>query len=266
MMEATLALLFGLLIGSFLNVCIYRWPLDLSVVQPRSHCTGCEKTIAWYDNVPVLSFFALRGRCRHCHEKISWRYPVVELSVALFWFYWVYSYGATLLAAKMCIFTALCIGLVFTDLEELILPDEMTIGGTIMGLVFAWFVPVADYMASLLQAFGFPLPTRYLSLVESALGAGLPALFLFGGGWLYEKIRHREGLGFGDVKLIAMVGAFLGLRAALFTLILGSLSGSVIGYAYIKAKGEDPSTYELPFGSFLGVSAIVIALMGPLTP
>lgn len=265
MMEAILALLFGLLIGSFLNVCIYRWPLDLSVVKPRSHCVACQKMIAWYDNVPVISFVALGGQCRNCKAKISWRYPVVELSVGLFWFYWVYSYGVTPLAIKMCVFTALNVGLIFSDLEERILPDEMTLGGTVIGVVFAWFVPVGDYIATILQTFGAPIADRYLSLVESVLGAGLPALFLFGGGWLYEKVRHREGLGLGDVKLIAMVGAFLGLRAALFTLILGSLSGSIIGYAYIKATGKDASTYELPFGTFLGVSAIVVAFLGPLT-
>ncbi len=259
MIEAFLALLFGLLIGSFLNVCIYRWPLDLSVVKPRSHCPGCQETIAWYDNVPVLSFLVLGGRCRHCKARISWRYPVVELSVGLLWFYCVLVFGLTALAIKMCIFMALNVGLVFTDLEERILPDEMTWGGIAIGLAFSWFVPVRDYIAPILQTFGAPIPDKYLSVAESAIGAGLPAAFLWGGGWLYEKVRHREGLGLGDVKLIAMVGAFLGLRAALFTLILGSLSGSIIGYAYIKATGKDPATYELPFGTFLGISAIVVA-------
>lgn len=264
MMEAILALLFGLLIGSFLNVCIYRWPLDLSVVKPRSHCTSCEKTIAWYDNVPVLSFIALGGRCRNCQAKISFRYPVVELSTGLLWFYWVYMYGLSALAVKMCIFMALNIGLIFSDVEERILPDEMTLGGTAIGLIFSWFAMVPAYLTPFLRFAGVPLTDRSASLTESVLGAGLPALFLFGGGWLYEKVRHREGLGLGDVKLIAMVGAFLGLPAALFTLILGSLSGSIIGYAYIKATGQDASTYELPFGTFLGVSAIIVAFVGPL--
>src|SRR5579863_3850821 len=124
MLEAALAFVFGLLFGSFLNVCIYRWPLDLSVVKPRSHCVACEKTIAWYDNIPVVSFVVLGGRCRYCQTRISFRYPVVELAVGLLWFYWVYIYGVSPLAAKMSVFTALMVGLTFSDLEERILPDE----------------------------------------------------------------------------------------------------------------------------------------------
>jgi len=259
MIEASLALLFGLLIGSFLNVCIYRWPRDLSVVKPRSHCIACEKTIAWYDNIPLVSFVALGGRCRHCQARISWRYPVVELATGLLFFYWVWTAGLTAMAAKMCIFTALMVGLIFSDLEERILPDEMTLGGLLMGLVFAFFVPVPDYIASL---FLLTAPASLRSLAESAVGAGFPAFFLWGGGWLYEKVRHREGLGLGDVKLVAMVGAFLGLRGALLTLILGSIAGSLVGYTYIKLTGKDASTYELPFGSFLGVAAIVAAFVG----
>jgi len=263
MMEAILALLFGLLIGSFLNVCIYRWPRDLSVVKPRSHCVACEKTIAWYDNIPVLSFIVLGGKCRYCQARISFRYPVVELSVGLLWFYWVLTYGLSALAIKMCVFTALLVGLIFSDVEERILPDEMTKGGIAMGLIFAWFVPVPDYVATaIFWMIGLPLADRYHSIAESALGAFLPAFFLWGGGWLYLKIRHREGLGLGDVKLIAMVGAFLGLRNALFTLIVGSISGSIVGYTYIKVTHKDASTYELPFGTFLGVAAILAAFAG----
>jgi leader peptidase (prepilin peptidase)/N-methyltransferase len=258
MMEAFLALLFGLIIGSFLNVCIYRWPRDLSVVKPRSHCTACEKTIAWYDNIPVVSFVLLRGRCRHCRARISWRYPVVELATGLQFFYWVYAHGVTALAIKMCVFSALLVGLVFSDLEERILPDEMTLGGIVLGLGFAWFVRIGDLSGSaILWLVGLQPPEKYRSLAEAAMGAALPAFFLWGGGWLYEKIRHREGLGFGDVKLIAMVGAFLGLHSALFTLVLGSIAGSIVGYAYIKLTHKDASTYELPFGTFLGLAAVV---------
>ena len=263
MMEAILALLFGLVIGSFLNVCIYRWPLDQSVVKPRSHCISCEKTIAWYDNIPVVSFVVLGGRCRHCQARISFRYPVVELATGLLWFYWVYAFGLTPFAAKMCVFTALLMGLIFSDLEERILPDEMTLGGIAMGLVFAYFVPVEEYIAGpILWLLRAPLPAQFRSVAESALGAGFPAFFLWGGGWLYEKVRHREGLGLGDVKLIAMVGAFLGLRSALLTLILGSIAGSILGYSYIKLTGKDAATYELPFGTFLGLAAIAAALAG----
>jgi leader peptidase (prepilin peptidase)/N-methyltransferase len=261
MMEAILALLFGLLIGSFLNVCIYRWPRDLSVVKPRSHCTACEKTIAWYDNVPVASYLVLGGRCRYCRARIAWRYPVVELGTGLLFFYWVYAHGVTVLAIKMCIFSALLVGLIFSDLEERILPDEMTLGGVVLGLGFAWLVEFDDLsgqgILALLRLTGLHIPARFDSPAKAAIGAGLPAFFLWGGGWLYEKFRHREGLGFGDVKLIAMVGAFLGLQAALFTLVLGSLAGSIVGYAYIKITHRDASTYELPFGTFLGLAALI---------
>jgi leader peptidase (prepilin peptidase) / N-methyltransferase len=258
MMEAILALLFGLLIGSFLNVCIYRWPRDLSVVKPRSHCTSCDKMIAWYDNVPVVSYLVLGGRCRYCRARILWRYPVVELATGALFFYWVYAHGVTALAIKMCVFSALLVGLIFSDLEERILPDEMTKGGIVLGLIFAWFVRVNDFSAmALLWLVGLQPPEKYHSLAESAMGAALPAFFLWGGGWLYEKVRHKEGLGFGDVKLIAMVGAFLGLHSALFTLLVGSIAGSIIGYLYIKLAHKDASSYELPFGTFLGIAALV---------
>ncbi|MGD0868585.1 MAG: prepilin peptidase [Bryobacteraceae bacterium] len=264
MMEASFALLFGLLIGSFLNVCIYRWPLDQSVVKPRSHCIACQKTIAWYDNIPLVSFVVLGGRCRYCHARISFRYPVVELATGLLFFYWVFTAGLTLLAVKMCIFTGMLVALVFCDLEERILPDEFTLGGTLVALVLAAFVPVPDVTAQalLLWPIGVNPPERVRWVLEAAMGAGLPAFFLWGGGWLYEKVRHREGLGLGDVKLIAMVGAFLGMRNALATLIVGSVCGSILGYAYIKLTHKDASTYELPFGTFLGCAALLFAFTG----
>lgn len=261
MIEPLLALLFGLLIGSFLNVCIHRWPRNRSVVKPRSHCVRCRKMIAWYDNIPLFSYLALGGKCRNCGARISWRYPLVELLTALLFFYFVAAYGLTAMALKMCLFGAMLIALIFCDLEKRILPDEFTIGGIVAGIVMAFFVPVPDITAqAMFWMAGAELSGRVQSVVESAVGAFLPAFFLWGGGWVYWKVRHREGLGFGDVKLIAMVGAFLGLRGALLTLILGSVAGSVIGYGYIKLTGKDPSNYELPFGTFLGVAALVAAI------
>jgi leader peptidase (prepilin peptidase)/N-methyltransferase len=261
--EAILAFLSGLLIGSFLNVCIYRWPRDLSVVKPRSYCVSCKKAIAWHDNIPFVSYVALGGCCRHCGARISLRYPVVELSTGMLFFSFVLTLGPTLAALKMCVFTALLVGLIFSDLEQRVLPDELTLGGAAIGLAFAALVPVPDISAqAVVWMLGGNLAGRAQWLAESAFGAALPALFLWGGGRLYHKIRHREGLGFGDVKLIAMVGAFLGLRGALLTLILGSISGSLIGYGYIKATGKDASTYELPFGTFLGAAALAVAIAG----
>jgi leader peptidase (prepilin peptidase)/N-methyltransferase len=263
-MEALFALLFGLLIGSFLNVCIYRWPLDLSVVRPRSHCPKCEAPIAAWDNIPLVSYIVLAGKCRKCGVRISPRYPFVEFATGALFFYFVATLGPTLLAAKMCCLTAMLLALIFTDLEERILPDEFTIGGTVLGLIFAAFVPFKPEVMTapvFFWPFGVELTGRWASLAESAAGAFLPSLFLWGGGWLYFKLRHREGLGFGDVKLIAMVGSFLGLQGALQTLIVGSVAGSILGYGYIKVTKQDPTTYELPFGTFLGAAAMLLAIV-----
>ncbi len=261
--ESLVALVAGLLIGSFLNVCIYRMPRDLSVVRPRSFCPACEHPIAWYDNVPVFSYFLLGRRCRHCGQPISARYPIVELLTAALFFAIVNALGPTAVAAKLCLFVALLVGLTFADLEERTLPDEFTLGGTAVALVLAWFVPVDDLIAHLLlPALGIRPAEAWMSVAESALGAALPSGFLWLGGLLFEKIRHKEGLGLGDVKMIAMIGAFLGLRATLLTLVLGSISGSVIGLIYIRLTKKDASTYELPFGTFLGFAAMFVALAG----
>jgi leader peptidase (prepilin peptidase) / N-methyltransferase len=261
--EAILALLLGFVIGSFLNVCIHRWPRGRSVVKPRSHCVRCRKMIAWYDNIPLVSYVVLGGACRHCGRKISLRYPTVELFTGALFFFFVYTLGVTLVALKMCVLAAILIGLLFSDLEKRILPDELTLGGTVLGLIFAVFVPVPQPTASgLLWLVGINVHGRSEWIAESALGTFIPAFFLYGGGWLYYKLRHREGLGLGDVKLIAMVGSFLGLQGALLTLVLGSLSGSLIGYGYIRATRQDASTYQLPFGTFLSLAALVAAIAG----
>ncbi|HWB96348.1 MAG TPA: prepilin peptidase [Bryobacteraceae bacterium] len=257
------AFLFGLLIGSFLNVCIYRLPRDLSVVRPRSHCIACDRMIAWYDNVPLVSFLLLRGRCRHCGAAIPLRYPAVELLTGLLFGLYAWLLGPTPEAAKFCLLGALLVGLVFTDLEERILPDELTLGGAAAGMVLAWFVPVDDMMAqALFWILGWPVRGPWVSVAEAALGALVPAFLLWFGGELYFRLRHREGLGLGDVKLLLLIGAFLGLRGSLLTLIFGSLFGSVAGYSYIRLTGKDPATYELPFGSFLGLAGIVVSLVG----
>jgi leader peptidase (prepilin peptidase)/N-methyltransferase len=262
-LEAIAASVFGLIIGSFLNVCIHRWPRNRSVVKPRSHCVRCRKPIAWYDNVPVFSYLILRGRCRHCGKRISVRYPLVELLTGGLFFWIVLAMGPTPVALKSCVFSAILVALIFSDLEKRLLPDELTLGGVLIGLVFAGFVPVPDITAeAILWLVGVNVNGTLKSLAESAFGALLPAVFLWGGGWLYLKLRHREGLGLGDVKLIAMVGSFLGLRGALLTLVLGSVSGSLIGYSYIKLTGKDTTTYELPFGSFLGAAGLVAIVAG----
>ncbi len=261
MIEIVIAALAGLLIGSFLNVCIFRLPRDLSVVKPRSFCPGCEKMIVWYDNIPVVSYILLGTRCRHCKERIPMRYPIVEISTAAAFAICVAYLGPTLAAVKYSIFSAILITLIASDKEERILPDEFTLGGTAIGLVVSVFVPMSGMgFANLLLAPG--TNWRWGSLTESAIGAGFTSLMIWFVGWAYAKIRGREGLGFGDVKMIAMIGAFLGLRWALLTLIAASLFGSIGGLAYIFFTKKDASTYELPFGSFLGLAALAVAMFG----
>jgi leader peptidase (prepilin peptidase)/N-methyltransferase len=261
MIESCLALLLGLLVGSFLNVCIYRWPRDLSVVRPRSYCPACEAPIAWYDNVPLVSYAMLGGRCRHCRARISPRYPIVELLTGAFFFLMVHRYGLTLFAGKMCVFTPMMVALLFTDLEERILPDEFTVWGTVVGLVFAIFAMTPDGTAYLLLwMFGLHSNGWFTRLPAAAIAAALPAGLLWGAGWLYQKARHREGVGLGDVKMVALLGCYLGLEAGLVALVLGSLAGSVLGYVYLKLTHKDPSTYELPFGTFLSGAALFVVI------
>ena len=263
MIEQILALLFGLIIGSFLNVCIHRWPRGRSVVRPRSHCVRCRKMIPWYDNIPIFSYLALGGRCRFCGRRISPRYPMVELITGLAFFFFVRTLGVTPAAVKMCAFSAILIALIFTDLEKRLLPDELTLGGAVLGLAFAVFVPVPDITAqAILGLAGVGVGGRARWLLEAAFGSLLPAIFLWLGGWIYEKLRHKEGLGLGDVKLIILVGAFLGLGNTLLSLVLGSVAGSVLGFGYIKATGKDAATYPLPFGAFLGAATLAVALSG----
>jgi leader peptidase (prepilin peptidase)/N-methyltransferase len=263
-LEALIGAVFGLLIGSFLNVCIYRWPLDLSVVAPRSHCPQCERPIAWYDNIPVLSYVLLRAQCRSCGAGIPWRYPVVELLTGGFFGWICGQLGFTLGALKFCALVGMLIALMFTDLEERILPDEFTLGGTLFGLLLSPFVLVPDITAhAVLGIFGVSFGDRGMSVAESLFGALLPSGTLWFGGWLFEKLRKKEGLGLGDVKMMAMVGSFLGVRGALLTLIAGSLAGSLIGMIYIKATKQDMGSYQLPFGTFLAAAAIFAALSGP---
>src|SRR6202163_83364 len=259
MILVLLAFLAGLLIGSFLNVCVYRLPRDLSVVTPsRSFCPECEKTIAWYDNIPVISYFVLRGRCRHCEKRIPLRYLLVELSTGAAFALCVAALGMSLPALKYSIYSAIMIALVASDLEERILPDEFTLGGTLIGLASSPFVPLENYFASMFIPFAWG--ERWQSFGESLFAALVGSGSIWLVGYLYEKMRHREGLGFGDVKMIAMIGAFVGLRFSLLTLILASIAGSMLGLIYIKLTGKDSATYELPFGSFLGLTALGVAL------
>lgn len=262
--EILLAALAGLLLGSFLNVCIYRWPRDLSVVTPRSMCPGCETPIAWYDNIPLLSFVLLRGKCRTCQEKISGRYPLVEFLTACAFASAAAQHGWSLEGLKLCVYSALIIGCVFSDFADRILPDEFTLGGAVIGLAFAVFLFLPQGLPSLFIPAGWPEPVR--SVLESGFGGGFPALSIFLLGELYYRLRKKDGLGLGDVKMIGMMGAFYGLGPTLMAILAGSLGGSVISLAFLYFAKKDAGSYELPFGSFLGIASLLLIHLERFTP
>jgi leader peptidase (prepilin peptidase)/N-methyltransferase len=261
-LELSLAFLAGLLIGSFLNVCIFRLPRDLTVWSPaRSFCPGCESTIAWFDNIPLLSFALLRGRARCCNERIPIRYPLVELVTGLCFAIAIYLHGVTWEAFKACLFSVLMIDLIATDFEERILPDEFTKGGTAVGLILSWFVLLSPDIAAIpffLAGQMQPDP-RVASLVESVLGAAVGGGLLWLVAFVFEKVRHKEGMGRGDIKMMMLIGAFLGLQPALLIFFLASVIGSVLGLLFIWLAKKEAGSYELPFGSFLGAVALAVA-------
>lgn len=263
-MTSLLAFLGGLLAGSFLNVCIYRWPKNESVVLPRSHCPSCRALIRSYDNVPVLSYVWLRGKCRSCSAPISWRYPVVELLNAALWAYVAYLFGPTLLAAKTALFISMMLVLIFADLETYLLPDEVTLGGLAIGLLLSPWIFLEPFLSHFLWWLADATPTAWVaSLVDSGLSALLLGGLLYAVGEIYWRIRGIDGLGLGDVKMIAMIAAFWGLRDTILVLILGSLLGALSGLAFIVLAKKE-WTHPLPFGSYLGAMAIVVALWGEL--
>ena len=285
--------LFGLVFGSFLNVVIYRVPRGLSVVKPRSACPNCGAAVRGYDNIPVLSWIILRGRCRDCRHPISPRYAVVELLCG-FLFVSAYFYAAPLSSQlalwtllKLCIFFFLLLGLIFIDFEHHLLPDVLTIPGLLIGLALSLLIPVGGLPHALIRRIlGLQWPLPVVSLLESLFGAALGAVFIYGVGELYFRVRHIEGMGFGDVKLMAMVGAFLGAELTLFTIFAGALLGSLFGlFATLlvwrkriarRRKTRQPNAlgrswasarlmlryYEVPFGVFLGSVAILATFVG----
>ena len=283
----------GLAFGSFLNVCIYRLPRDLSVIHPGSACPNCARPIRFYDNVPILSWLILRGRCRQCKAPISPRYLVVELLTgALFLACYAY-FGLTLAVLKYCIFGFLLLGLIFTDAETQLLPDKMTLPGIVLGLLFSLVVPVNDLLSRMLFGWVYQpasgVSSPWLSFLQALMGAAVGASFIYGAGAIYLRARGIEGMGFGDVKLMAMVGAFLGIRLTIFTLFSASVLGSVAGLwtvlvVWIKRtrrrmiRHHEPvglarrhgwesasialRRFPMPFGVFLGSMAIVALFFG----
>jgi leader peptidase (prepilin peptidase) / N-methyltransferase len=285
---------FGLVFGSFLNVCIYRLPLGLSVIHPRSSCPHCESSIALYDNIPIMSWLILRGRCRHCRAGITVRYLLIELLTGCLFLACYAQFGFSLAALKYCTFGFLLLGLIFTDAETHLLPDKMTLPGLALGIAFSVLIPVNDLASRFLPAlisppFSSDLSWRLLSVIDSLLGAAIGSSFIYGAGAIYLRARGVEGMGFGDVKLMAMIGAFLGTKLTIFTLFTASIAGSLFGLwtvflIWVKrtrrrmARHHESARearqrawesasialrrYQMPFGVFLGGTALIAFFWG----
>jgi len=236
---------FGAVIGSFLNVCIYRIPRKKSIIHPSSACPACEKPVRFYDNIPLVSYLILKGKCRDCGAKISFRYFLVELITAAVFMMIYHRWGLSYEFFIQIFFTAILIVVSFIDYDFQIIPDILSIGGMVAGILIAFVRP------------GF----RVMDAVYGVLiGGGV----LFVIAWGYQLITKREGMGGGDIKLLAMIGSFSGLKGVIFSLIGGSVIGTLVGIPLMLLKGKEEGTrYAIPFGPFLSLAAVVYLFMGP---
>jgi leader peptidase (prepilin peptidase)/N-methyltransferase len=233
----------GMCIGSFLNVCIYRLPAGKSIVHPASACPVCGNTIRWYDNIPVISYIVLRGRCRSCHTGISIRYPVIELLCGLFAMAIWMHYGYSLSALIYFILIAALLLITFIDIDHRIIPDIISLPGIPLGFLSSFILPQLGWSDSLLGI--------------AAGGGSLLAV-----AWGYQMVTGKEGMGGGDIKLLAMIGAFLGWKGVLFTIMASSLIGTVVGVVVMLRAGRDMKM-AMPFGPFLAMGAIIYIYLGP---
>jgi leader peptidase (prepilin peptidase)/N-methyltransferase len=239
---AGFAAVLGLIIGSFLNAVIYRLPRDVAVSKPRSFCPRCKSLIPWYRNIPLASWVMLGGRCADCREPISVRYPLVELGTGVLFAAAVYRWGISWSALSSIIFGCAMLVLALVDYDFKILPNAITLPGIAVGVLLSLVDPRLDWLDSLIGA-----------LVAGGL--------LYGVAWLYLKLRAQPGMGMGDVKMIAMIGAFLGWKGALLTILIGSFIGSIVGLSLMKLKGREWD-YALPFGTFLALAAVIVDWSG----
>jgi leader peptidase (prepilin peptidase)/N-methyltransferase len=257
----------GAMIGSFLNVVIHRLPREQSIVFPNSTCPRCRASIKAYDNIPVLSFLILRGQCRSCGARISPRYPAVEALTALLFAAVTWHDGVSFVLAFDLAFTAAIVALLFIDAEHMILPNAITYPGILFALITRVVVPYVagpshfDDLPGLVTHFPPTWPVPLVSLFGAAIGAlaGGGSLWLMG--FLWEKLRGVEAMGFGDVKMMFMVGAYLGWRLTILTILLGAFTGSLAGIAVMLRRGRNLQMM-LPFGIFLGIGSIVSLLAG----
>jgi len=232
----------GAALGSFLNVLIYRLPEETSIILPASHCPHCRKAIRFYDNIPVISYILLKGRCRECHEKISFRYPLVELITAILSLLLFLKFGLTFQYLFSFIFVCALMVITFIDLDHQIIPDVITLPG----------IPIF-FLAAV-----FAMNLRFL---DAFLGFLIGGGCLYGIAFVYELVTKREGMGGGDIKLLAMIGAFLGWQSLLFVLLVSSLLGAVVGISLMMVKGQDMK-YAVPFGPFLSFAAVAYIFFG----
>jgi len=233
--------LLGLIVGSFLNVCIYRLPRRESLVWPASRCTSCERPLAWYENVPIVSWLVLGGRCRTCRAPISAAYPIVEAITSVVFVGAALVYGLSWLLVVRLVFASALVVLFVIDLRHRILPNAITLPGMAAGFMASWFLA----------------PGWLSSLIGIAAGGGILLAIAEG----YYRVRGQEGLGMGDVKMLAMIGAFLGWPLMVLTLVLASFAGSIVGVSLI-ASGRGSLQAALPFGTFLALGALVAAVAG----
>lgn len=242
-----ISIAFGLIVGSFLNVVVHRLPRKLSIAWPGSRCVQCGRKILWYENIPVLSYLALRGRCRGCHARISVRYPVIELLTALLFLATEVKFGFNeLLFIRDWPFVSFLIAITFIDLEHRIIPDRLSLGGLVLGLATSWLVP------------GF-------GIVSAAVGAAFGFCVFYALAWIYLRITGRSGLGGGDIKLLAMLGAYVGAGGVFATIFISSIFGSLAGIAWGLSKGRKKvMTVAIPYGPFLVVGALYYYLLGDI--
>jgi leader peptidase (prepilin peptidase)/N-methyltransferase len=236
------SIIFGAMIGSFLNVCIHRLPKEESIVRPGSHCPKCKTPIQYYDNIPLLSFLLLRGKCRYCQASISIQYPIVEAITALSSFFLFITFGVSLSFIYYFSFVAALIAITVIDLYHQIIPDVISLPGIVIGLLGSLVIPQITFWSSLIGVLS---------------GGG--SLFLVA--TVYQWLFKREGMGGGDVKLLAMIGAFLGWKAVILTIFLSSFIGSIIGITVMLIKGKD-FKYAIPFGPFLALGAVISLFCG----
>ncbi len=244
----------GSIVGSFLNVCIYRLPLHKSIIRPRSRCPHCDRLIRWYYNIPIVSYAWLRGRCAYCKERISPVYPLVELLTAVFFVMLFVRFGISSTFFYFAVFGCMLIILMFVDYFHRLLPAVVTFPGIAVGFLFS-----LGY--SLAAPKDWTLLQRFTPLLESFKGAALGALLPLTVYFLFKWIRKKEGLGHGDIVMLAMVGAFLGWKGVIVVLFLSSFVGSLVGIFVIGVL-KKPADYMFPFGSFIGAAALAAIFWG----